>query len=261
VSATDLVPAREAGALEQDPVQYMAVVLHRAKQWLDEAQSIEEVRERKAMAVTLETVIREKELAFDAELAATELVRRCERRIGQLVRDGQEEGTVLTRGQRRDLHRDEDLKSATELMGVAPGSIAAVSQHYSMADAAEGDFESALDEARQEGNLSRANVVRKVKNDRDTLAARTAALRGETRKPAPAPLDTKRGQIQAGAHARRFSDFVHAMEGYAAGIDALDIDLIHNGTDTAELTERIRSLSASLRKLGQFRNALKEARN
>lgn len=34
-------------------------------------------------------------------MAATEIVRRCERRIGQLVREGQERGDILSTGQNR----------------------------------------------------------------------------------------------------------------------------------------------------------------
>jgi hypothetical protein len=76
----------------------MSTVLHRAKSWLQEAQNIDAVRDTKAIAVGYESVIREKELAFDAQLAATEIVRRCERRIGELVREGQGRGEIARVG-------------------------------------------------------------------------------------------------------------------------------------------------------------------
>jgi hypothetical protein len=167
MSTADLVPVSESGALEADPVEYMALALNRAKGWLSEATSIEEVRHEKAIAVGYESVIREKELAFDAQLAATEIVRRCERRIGELVRAGQREGTVLTRGQtlrRLDPVGVRDLGRPHELMGVGLASDA-VSDTYVMADAPPDQFEQAVAEAREEGNLSRANVVRKVKGE------------------------------------------------------------------------------------------------
>lgn len=56
------------------------------------------MRDTKAIAVGYESVIREKELAFDAQLAATEIVRRCERRIGELVREGQGRGEIARVG-------------------------------------------------------------------------------------------------------------------------------------------------------------------
>jgi hypothetical protein len=92
---TDLLPIKtDTTSMETDPVGYMTTVLYRAKSWLAEAQSIDDVRNTKAIAVGYESVIREKEMAFDAQLSATEIVRRCERRVGELVRAGQEEGTV-----------------------------------------------------------------------------------------------------------------------------------------------------------------------
>lgn len=160
--STDLVPVTDEVALAADPVEYMAVVLHRAKGWLSEAQSIDEVRNTKAVAVGYESVIREKELAFDAQLSATEIVRRCERRIGELVREGQREGTVRVRGQREDLPRTGDLHSPT---GIAGMGVNELTDSYVVADTPVEQFEQAMADARNEGNLSRANVVRKVKGE------------------------------------------------------------------------------------------------
>lgn len=128
---------RETGELVEDPTSYMAIVLHRAKSWLEEAQSIDDVRDARAMAVGYEAVIREKELGFDAQLAATEIVRRCERRIGE-------------------------LKTFT---AVNAGQGKARMEEIAMSSATVGDFDAAVDEARDEGNLSRANVVRKIRGD------------------------------------------------------------------------------------------------
>jgi hypothetical protein len=169
--STNLIPAADV-SLDSSPSEYMAVVLNRAKGWLAEAQSIDEVRETKAIAVGYESVIREKELAFDAQLAATEIVRRCERRIGQLVREGQERGEIRTRGDdtRTDLVRDKDeVKSARGFFQHSDE----MSHSYAMAGAPDEQFESALDEAKAEGNLSRANVVRKVKGEQPKTPERS----------------------------------------------------------------------------------------
>ena len=147
-----LVPVeRDRRALEADPVEYMAVVLHRAKGWLAEAQDVDSVREAKAIAVGYEAVIREKELAFDAQLSATEIVRRCERRLGELA------------PRRGDIgrNRGDDLSRSETLIG--QGKTA--DEHRTMAAAADEAFDAAVDEARSEGNLSRANVVRKLRPD------------------------------------------------------------------------------------------------
>jgi hypothetical protein len=183
--ATDLVQVEsDAQALEADPVGYMAVVLHRAKGWLAEATSIDAVRDTKAIAVGYESVIREKELAFDAQLSATEIVRRCERRIGELVREGQTRGEIRRQGDRPAarnqhmadavLHRDGEQQSPVAIFA----NHAEGTDSYAMADAPGEQFETAIDEAKAEGNLSRANVVRKVKGEEPKPAERSEWQRG-----------------------------------------------------------------------------------
>lgn len=158
---TDLLPVEsDVASLELDPVAYMATVLHRAKSWLDEAQNIDDVRNAKAIAIGYENVIREKEMAFDAQLAATEIVRRCERRVGELVRRGQADGTVA----RNHIGVvDGNTKTVTAAAGVNHRS--QVAPLVALADAPRSDFDAAIESAKAEGNLSRANVVRKVKGE------------------------------------------------------------------------------------------------
>jgi hypothetical protein len=93
-----------------------------------------------------EVVIREKELAFDAQLAATEIVRRCDRRVAELVKIQRPNGAHLSPSGDR---------SAREVLG---GSGRSHAEHSAMAAASAETFDAAIDEARAEGNLSRANV-------------------------------------------------------------------------------------------------------
>lgn len=139
--------------------------------WLAEAQSIDEVRETKAIAVGYESVIREKELAFDAQLAATEIVRRCERRMGELVREGQRDGTIRkpSRVTGRGNGRVDDIPKPRDFFS---GDYERT-ESYVMAEAPAEQFEEAITEAREEGNLSRANVVRKVKGVKPKPAERS----------------------------------------------------------------------------------------
>jgi hypothetical protein len=85
--------------------------------------------------------------------------------VGELVRQGQEEGTIAAKGYqgvRSGAQRDEHRTiSPTEAAGVNQRS--ELNPLYAMADATPDDFDTAIEEARAEGNLSRANVVRKVK--------------------------------------------------------------------------------------------------
>jgi len=122
--------------------------------------------------VTAETYARELRLSKDIQQDAQEMVRRAEYALGKSIRKGQADGTVAKVGTiggslpgatRGHLHkitsRATDFASKSELYGQRgeDGVLA-------IADNAEPEqFETALTEARTEGNLSRANVVRKVK--------------------------------------------------------------------------------------------------
>ena len=112
-----------------------------------------------------------KEIQVDAEV----MVRRSERALGQAIRSGQERGEIRTQG-RRDftvnqftdglpVDSGKSTLSPTEFateaeLGGNGGGIYAMTD-----DVTDADFEAALDEAKDEGNVSRANVVRKVKSD------------------------------------------------------------------------------------------------
>jgi hypothetical protein len=208
----EIVAVGDAGALEADPVAYMAVVLNRAKGWLGEAQSIDVVREAKAIAVGYESVIREKELAFDAQLSATEIVRRCERRIGELVREGQRAGSIATRGVNRyvlEAHGDA-LLSPHDAAGIDRNSRTTLRDYYAAADATGEDFERAVGEAREEGNLSRANVVRKVKDEKPKQPERSEWHR-------------KRPHIDSNRILRTLADDLDAA---CTGLDLIDADTL-----------------------------------
>lgn len=86
----------------------------------------------------------------------------------------------------------------------------------------------------------------------------------EPKTPEESPVEavqTKRDQMRANAHARRFTDLIAGLRGYADGIENLDIDRIRAAMEPAELDEWTRSLSDSLNKLRRFRTDLQEGRN
>ncbi len=110
-----------------------------------------------------------KQLGKDAELSAAEIVRRAERGIGIAIRRGQEAGEIRKIGHRRDGSEDTRLppdhyfshpKERTDIYAITDGI-------------GEEEFDAAIETARSEGNLTRANVLRKVK--------------GEPAKPKPQP--------------------------------------------------------------------------
>ena len=114
-------------------------------------------------------------LSMDAQLSATEIVRRCERRIGELIREGQAEGTILKPGEqlRRScspvtgehvVKRPIDFLTRSELSGDGAKQAGTGQGIYALTDGSTpDDFERALATAKAERNLSRANVVRKIR--------------------------------------------------------------------------------------------------
>lgn len=236
-AGTDIVPTTDADALAADPVGYMQVVLHRARGWLAEARDIDAVRETKAVAIGYESVIREKELAFDAQLTATEIVRRCERRMGELVREGQAAGRISQRGQTHLLGVEDDRRSVPDLLG--PGG-QTVADTQAMGDATSEAFEAAISASREEGNLSRRNVVSKVKPGNGTTRPRR-------------PVTGENGRFASGRSIQRIAAQASAL---AMTLDALPLTKSCARLTDAERTEALQSCRRGLKALNALANAL-----
>jgi hypothetical protein len=182
--AADLALAADPEMIERsaDPAGFVVQACQRAKAWLQEALEhgeIGQVAEIKSQAEAVRVYTTQKQLGKDAQLAAAEIVRRAERGIGVAIRRGQHNGEIARRGDRGGL-------GAPGVYGGNPGdrrgdhlgSPGSFFRHgderadaYAMTDGvSDTDFEDALGEAKAEGNLSRANVVRKIRQRRHTLA-------------------------------------------------------------------------------------------
>lgn len=153
-----------------DPAQYVITACERAKTWLTQALEhgdIDQIVELKSQAEAVRIYTMQKQLGKDAELSAAEIVRRAERGIGVAIRRGQEAGTIRKPGDdtRTDLVREANLVSEKRspkefLTNNGQGN----TDIYRMTDGVpDAEFEAAIEEAKVENNLSRANVVRKLK--------------------------------------------------------------------------------------------------
>jgi hypothetical protein len=168
---TALVVVNPADALERaaDPGEFVIVCAERGKAWLAEAlanNDLDALVNIKGWAETLRVATMQKQLGKDAELSAAELVRRAERCIGLGIREGQARGAVAPPSRQvgaGDRSAISMLPTPTEITGEAHATQSLI---YDLADGVTDEqFEQAIKEAKAERNLSRLNVIRKVKGE------------------------------------------------------------------------------------------------
>ena len=172
----DRCPPADPSVIEQaeNPGALIVQACQHAKAWLRKALEvgdIDQIAELKSRAEALRVYTVQKQLGKDAQLAATEIVRRAERGIGLAIRQGQEEGSIIRHGGTRGSKHDDnefdprpvtDFATYDELNG--NGSTTGI---YAMTDGVpDEDFENAVVEGKAGENLSRANVVRKIRHQR-----------------------------------------------------------------------------------------------
>ena len=183
--AADLALAADPDVIERsaDPAGFVVQACERAKAWLREALEhgeIEQIAEIKSQAEAVRVYTAQKQLGKDAQLAAAEIVRRAERGIGVAIRRGQQNGQIARRGDRGSrgapgVHGGNPGDRRGDHLG-SPGSFFRHGDEradaYAMTDGvSDADFEDALGEAKAEGDLSRANVVRKIRQRRGSPPA------------------------------------------------------------------------------------------
>lgn len=163
--STEIVPVDFNTELDRlaDPAEFVIATVGRAKAWLASALEhgdIEQIVELKSQAEAMRVYSMSKQLGRDAELSAAEIVRRAERGLAILVRRGQGKGEINKVGTPiRSVGSNSGAASPDDYFS-APRER---TESYAMADGvADEEFETAIAEAKEEGNLSRSNVVRKV---------------------------------------------------------------------------------------------------
>ena len=299
--STDLVPVENVAALNTlaPEAREVAVtqMLSEARSWLAhavEATEPQSVAHFKAFIATVAESTKQLNLSKDIQLDAQEMVRRAERGVGKAVRMGQESGSITTRadgGAKTDYMRNGKLVRAgrdqiTDHKKRSPDDFmphgAARVEMYAMTDAPDQHFEDAIAEAKAEGDLSRANVVRKVKGKTTDLTTRKQradkaaelaeqgyssrqiakmiglgeeALANIVRDFAidvPADKAVKRTRRHDSNRIAR--ETVNALSGLAMGIDLIDFTDLNVG----DACHWAASLDDSFRALNRFRKQIKE---
>ena len=242
-----------------DPAAFVVLCCERAKAWLAEATThgdIEQIVELKSQAEAIRVYTVQKQLGKDAELSAAEIVRRAERGIGVCIRKGQEAGEIgskshYTGGPREPYLRErngkveliqvlgsdvtQDLKSSSSFFNNSKERMDA----YAVTDdVTDEHFETALTEAKAEKNLSRANILRKIKGE-------------------PAPAGLRPAHLRKTRHHdsnRIVNEIANGLEGYVMSLGLVTFaDL-----DPAQVAGWSDSLTESLRSLNRLNRQLKE---
>jgi hypothetical protein len=281
-----------------DPEAAAAMVtkaLEESRSWLAVAMTGTDptpIAEFKAWAATVEEATRQKKLGREIELNAAEMVRRAERGIGVAIRRGQEAGEIATEAEiksyagRRRQHGDKtpvldkpkptEYASQDELTSNGVGA-------YALADGVTDErFEEAITDAKAEGNLSRTNVVRKIKGQSAKHVSRTQkadliadlADQGFSSRQMAKQVGVSDGRVRDIAREfgveipadkaiaktrlhdpnRIVQETVNALAGLAMGVELIDFDAL----DLREAHHWVTSLDESFRALNRFRKQIKE---
>jgi len=176
VSADLAVIADDPSVLERaaDPGEFLMLACERAKAWLAEALAngeIDRIAEMKAQAEAIRVYTVSKQLGKDAQLSASEIVRRAERGLALAVRKGQQAGHIKTRtdgGWPRDL--DGNGVTTKAKVGDYLGHGGTRSDAYAMTDGVtDSEFDEVIGESRDEGNLTRKRVADKLRRRKDRI--------------------------------------------------------------------------------------------
>lgn len=182
IESSALVPF--AAASVQRSAQGVVDILTHARDWLASAVEMTgpaEIAAAKVSIVTAETYARELRLSKEIQEDAKEMVRRAEYALGRSIRKGQAEGTINRHGNGgtgANQYRGAEVAAPSTSAKSSPYDFAKHTDLYgdgreggngvlAMAEATPEQFDAALDAAKDEGNQSRANVVRKIRNIKD----------------------------------------------------------------------------------------------
>jgi len=152
-------------------------MLDQARTWLahavESSAPAQDIANFKAFIATAAETARRLKVSKEIQVDAEVMVRRSERALGQAIRSGQERGEIASAG-RQERRGNQYGSGGTS---ISSSSIAAATDFvpqsdlsgnggaiYAMTDnVTDADFETALTAAQDEQNVSRANVVRKVR--------------------------------------------------------------------------------------------------
>jgi hypothetical protein len=164
----------------EDPGEFVIQACQRARTLLRQALDrgdIDQIAELRSQAEAIRVYTTQKQLGTEAQRAAGEIVSRADRGLGLAIRRGQAAGEVTKKGDHqgnqhangRVANGDSSKSAPTDFAprGELYGGGGGKPGIYHLTDGvSEKEFEDALAQAKAEGDLSRPNVVRKIRERR-----------------------------------------------------------------------------------------------
>lgn len=269
-------------------------MLDQSRQWLDRAleatNPAREVSEFKAFVATVAEAAKQKKLSESIQLDAVEMVRRSERALGVAIRKGQDAGEITSRTNQPFYGNQHTAGLGPQESQASPDEFFAGGKEradtYAMTDdVSDEQFEQALSEAKEEGNLSRANVVRKVASltsYRDEQAAKwdrvaDLANAGYTSAQIAREVNMSEPGLRSGAQKYNITFPADVAVGRSRRIDPLEVlerivssleadasalELVRYQNVTPEqASEWVARMNTAMRPIGQMKKALKEISN
>lgn len=260
-----------------------------------------EVAQIKAQVVMAETYARELALSKDIRDQAVEMVRRAEWSVTQSIKRARERGELATQGQNggargtytRVRNGVEEVvqapsgdsgKKLPSVEDIVPNYYTNGGEMVALEGADRTTFEAALDNAKAEGNVSRANVVRKIRGQNETpsltrqqradLIANLAAegyssrqmpskvgVTEETVRQIARDFDIEIPADKVVGRSRRidWTDAVaQTVTSLENSIEFIESQIDLNQVDFAEADKWLSSLTNSIRALNRFKQKIKE---
>lgn len=290
---TELVHANVNNLDRLDPQSREVAVtsmLSEARQWLAhavEATEPKRISEFKAFMATVAETTKQLNLSKDIQLDALEMVRRAERGVGKAIREGQERGEITSRGTHDNRANQHSGKGAERNSSTPKPDDFVTKGHqqvqiYAMTDGVSDDqFDEAIEAAKEEKDMTRANVVRKLRSNSTDATDRWNEIREEAeqgwtseqlaRKYGYSRADSFRNAAsrhgiefpadKSVSRARRIDpnrvmrETVNAVASHVDSFDLVDYDAL----DPEEAQEWVNSLTQSIKALSKARNQIKES--
>lgn len=258
--SNELALREDVAELERLPKEQAEVavtsILKQAHDWLARAVEFttpaQDVADFKAYISTVTEAAKQQRLSKEIVTDSTEMLRRSERALGLAIREGQERGEIASRNDNsRTSKRDgQDISFKASPSDFESKSVLSKKGGlgiYDMTDdVTDDEFNEALTVSREQGNVSRANVVRNIKKKKEgeEMPVKEKPKRPRTSGVNKKDVDTLR-------------NVTIGLNGYVSALDVIAEYDLDNSVTAEEASTLHADLSRSIKALNNIARILK----